>query len=71
MTRFKIRVLFDCKVSEKILGGPSDDENDNGSRLLIAKLIAFEENISLLGFVSRKDEKIAVKVEKTRKFAIF
>ena len=58
-------------MSEKILGGPSDDENDKGSLLLIAKLIAFEENISLLGFVSRKDEKIAVKVEKTSKFAIF
>ena len=69
-TRFKIRILFDCRVSEKILGGPSDDDNDNGSGLLIASLIVFQESISLLGFVSRKDEKIAVKVENTTKFAI-
>ena len=58
-------------MSEKILGGPSDDENDNGSRLLIANLIVFQKSKSLLGFVSRKGEKIAVKVEKTSKFAIF
>ena len=58
-------------MSEKILGGPSDDDNDNGSCLLIANLIVFQKSKSLLGFVSRKGEKIAVKVEKTSKFAIF
>ena len=51
MTRFKIRVTFECKVCEKIISHLNECLGHIQYDFLTAYLLTFQENIGLHGFI--------------------